>query len=115
MLIINSLILGSQPPPPSPGAVGPKSTSSPERKGTVLYDYEGDKQFGEISRLEVGEEVTEVTPDDEGWTLVKTSIGALGKAPSTFIEWKPQAQGWYRTAQTLKAQKGTLNMSVYIG
>ena len=37
-----------------------------------------------------GEEVTEVTPDDEGWSLVKTSKGAEGKAPTSYIEWKPQ-------------------------
>ena len=90
-----SLILGSRPPPlPPAGATRIKPVSSPERKGTVLYYFKGDKQCGEISRLKAGEEVTEVTPDDEGWTLVKTSRGALGNAPSTYIEWKPQSPGW---------------------
>ena len=84
----NSLILESRPPPPPPAWARP--VSSPQRKGTVLYDYKGDKQFGEISRLKEGEEVTEVTPDDEGWSLVKTSKGAEGKAPTSYIEWKPQ-------------------------
>ena len=69
----------------------PKSVSSPERKGIVLYDFKGDKQFGEISKLKVGEEVTEVRPpDDEGWSLVQKSKGSQGKAPTNYIEWKPQ-------------------------
>ena len=41
-----------------------------------------------MSKMKAGEEVTEIEPDDEGWTLVRTSRGLEGLAPTDYIEWK---------------------------
>ena len=82
--LLERVILGSRPPPPP----RPKSASSPERKGTVLYDLKGVQEHGDDLKLKFGEEVSEVTPDDNGLTLVKTSKGVQGKVPTDSIQWK---------------------------
>ena len=46
--------------------------SSPQRKGVLQCAFEGDPFYGELARLSEGEEVTEVKPDEEGWSLVET-------------------------------------------
>ena len=88
------IILGQGRPPPilNAGASSPKCAS--ERKGTLLGDFKGEKQFGEISRLKEGEEVTEIEPDDGGWTLVRTSKGEKGKAPTNYIEWETKGDSY---------------------
>ena len=38
--------------------------------------------------MSAGEEVTEVKPAEEDWTLVETPDGTIGKVPTNFISWK---------------------------
>ena len=61
--------------------------SSPQRKGVLQCAFEGDPFYGELARLSEGEEVTEVKPDEEGWTLVETSDGTKGKVPTDHVSW----------------------------
>merc|ERR1719158_1468695 len=77
---------GFRAPPPLPGSAGSKF--SPERKGKAVADFRGDKTVGELSKLRAGDEVTEIKPDDGGWTLVRTSRGSEGRAPTNYIQWK---------------------------
>ena len=60
----------------------------PERKGKALADFRGDKTVGELSKLRAEDEVTEIEPDDGGWTVVRTSRGSEGRAPTNYIQWK---------------------------
>ena len=59
----------------------------------VLYHYSGDEDDGEVGNLEEGEEVTEVKPDKDGWTTVRTASGRKGLAPSSYIEWVEEGRG----------------------
>ena len=48
----------------------------------VVWSYKGAP--GMVS-LQKNEYVTEVTPDDDGWTLVKKKDGSEGSVPSTHL------------------------------
>ena len=105
------IISGPRPPPPPPASAGkPKKTSSPARRGTLLYDFKGDKKLGEMSYLRRGEEVMEVTPDKEGWTLVRNSKGSQGNAPTSYIGWQIQGVGSKRIISDMISQNITILM-----
>jgi len=85
-------------PPPKPVTTAGKATKLPprrsvdQRKGIVQEDFDGDQDDGEIV-VKAGEEVIEITPDispdKDGWTVVKAN-GEKGKVPTSFIEWTPK-------------------------
>jgi len=83
--------------PPKPITTTLKATKKPpcrradQRKGIVQEDFDGDQGDGEIE-VKVGEEVTEITPDKDGWTVVKGN-GEKGKVPTGFIEWTGPGKG----------------------
>ena len=72
---------------------------SPQRKGVLQYAFEGYPQYGEVSRISAGEEVTEVKPAEEDWTIVETPDGTIGKVPTNFISWK--TPGEHKNPKTL--------------
>ena len=76
----------------------------------MLYDFIGDKKLGQVSYLRRGEEVMEVTPDNGGWTLVKTSKGSQGNAPTSYIEWQIQGVGSKRIISDMISQNITIFM-----
>ena len=76
----------------------------------MLYDFKGDKKLGEVTYLRRGEEVMEVTPDKEGWTLVRNSKGLQGNAPTSYIEWQIQGVGSKRIVSDMISQNITIFM-----
>ena len=56
------------------------------RKGVAEYAYDGETDDGEVD-LREGEEVTEMKPAQDGWTVVKNARGEKGKVPSVYINW----------------------------
>merc|ERR1711892_1189545 len=65
----------------------PPSLLTDQRKGIFKQDFDGDRDDGEID-VQEGEEVTEIKPDEDGWTVVKAN-GKKGKVPTGHIEWSP--------------------------
>ena len=78
---------GSKRPPDVPKAKKPPPARPSDcRKGFAEYDFDGDREDGEVD-LREGEEVTEMKPDKDGWTVVKNTRGEKGKVPSNYINW----------------------------
>jgi len=96
-------------PPPKPITTPLKATKKPprrsadQRKGIVQEDFDGDQGDGEIEVKE-GQEVTEITPDKDGWTVVKAN-GDKGKVPTDFIEWTPKKGPKQAPARSKKMKK----------
>ena len=57
--------------------------------------------------MSAGEEVTEVKPAEEDWTIVETPDGTIGKVPTNFISWK--TPGEHKNPKTLHAVSINLN------
>ena len=78
---------GSKRPPDVPKAKkAPPARPVDCRKGVAEYDFDGDRDDGEVD-LREGEEVTEIKPDKDGWTVVRNTRGEKGKVPSNYINW----------------------------
>jgi len=79
----------SKRPPDVPKAKkAPPARPTANKKGVAEYDFDGDMDDGEVD-LREGEEVTEIKPDKDGWTVVRNESGEKGKVPSNFIKWSP--------------------------
>ena len=66
--------------------VGPKRPPPPPKKTKKLcarYDYEATDET-EVD-LYADEEVTEVEPDNGGWTIVRREDGSEGNVPSDYL------------------------------
>jgi len=78
---------GSKRPPDVPKTKkAPPARPVAGRKGVAEFEFDGDRDDGEVD-LREGDEVTEIKADKDGWTVVKNTRGKKGKVPSNFINW----------------------------
>merc|ERR1712013_261580 len=103
---------GSKRPPDVPKAKKPPPARPSDcRKGFAEYDFDGDREDGEVD-LREGEEVTEMKPDKDGWTVVKNTRGEKGKVPSNYVNWSA-AKGPKRPPAPPKMTKKLLALYDY--